>query len=113
MRWWQRLDEQGRRHASWLVVCGLIYIGHYLVYCIPQPFFIEDAAITFTYAEHLVAGEGLVTYPGGERVEGYSNALWTFLIALLYALGLPSWTSAKILGAVFGVLTPPDRKSVV
>ena len=107
MRWWQRLDEQGRRHASWLVVCGLIYIGHYLVYSIPQPFFIEDAAITFTYAEHLVRGEGLVTYPGGERVEGYSNALWTFIIALLYALGVPSWTSAKILGAVFGVLTLP------
>ncbi len=107
MSWWQRLDDRGRRHASWLVLCGVVYVAHYLVYCLPQPFFIEDAAITFTYAEHLVRGEGLVTYPGGERVEGYSNALWTFLLAALYGLGLPTWTAAKILGALLGVATLP------
>ena len=103
MRWWQRLDGSGRRHASWLVLCSIAYIIQYLVYTIPQPFFIEDAAITFTYSEHLVRGEGLVTYPGGERVEGYSNALWMFVLAGLYGLGLPTWTASKILGAVLGV----------
>ncbi|MFT5679267.1 MAG: hypothetical protein ACI8RZ_000171 [Myxococcota bacterium] len=106
-RWWQRLDDPGRRHASWIALCGVVYIAHYLVYCLPQPFFIEDAAITFSYSEHLIQGEGLVAYPGGERVEGYSNALWMFILAGLYGLGIPTWTSAKVLGAILGVATLP------
>ncbi len=105
--WWSRLDEHGRRHASVLLLIALGYLGHYLVYCIGQPFFIEDAGISFAYARNLVDGEGLVTYAGGERVEGYSNALWTFLIAAFYAVGVPAWSSSKLLGAVFGLLTLP------
>ena len=31
--------------------------------CIPQQFYVEDAGIRFSYAKHLVEGEGLV-YPG-------------------------------------------------
>ena len=102
-QWWRGLDDRGRRHASVIALISVGYIGHYLVYCLPQPFFIEDAAITFSYARNLVEGEGLVTWPGGERVEGYSNALWTFLMAALYALGVPMWTASKVMGAVFGV----------
>lgn len=105
--WWRTLDDPGRRHATLLALVSLGYLAHYLVYCWPQPFFIEDAGISFAYARNLVDGEGLVTYPGGERVEGYSNALWTFLMALLYALGIPLWTGAKVAGAVFGLLTLP------
>ena len=41
MRWWQRLDGSGRRHASWLVLCSIAYIIQYLVYSIPQPFFLS------------------------------------------------------------------------
>lgn len=107
MRWWRRLDDGQRRRATALALCGVVYIVHYLIHTIPQPFFVEDAAISFTYAKHLVEGEGLVTYPGGERVEGYSNALWTFLCAFFYALGLPMWTAAKFMGAVFGLATLP------
>jgi hypothetical protein len=83
------------------------YTAHYLVYCIPQPFYIEDAGISFAYAQNLVDGEGLATYPGGERVEGYSNPTWTFLIAFFYALGFPAFTTSKVLGWVFGVATLP------
>ncbi|MDP2307689.1 MAG: hypothetical protein Q8P18_16820, partial [Pseudomonadota bacterium] len=72
---------------------------------LPQPFYIEDSAISFAYARNLAEGEGLVPYPGGERVEGYSNALWTFLIASFYTIGVPVWTSPKLMGAVFGSLT--------
>ena len=106
-QWWRGLDDRGRRHASVIALISVGYIGHYLVYCLPQPFFIEDAAITFSYARNLVEGEGLVTWPGGERVEGYSNALWTFLMAALYALGVPMWTASKVMGAVFGVAVLP------
>jgi len=41
----------------------------------------DDAFISFRYAEHLVGGLGLVYNPG-ERVEGYSNFLWTLWSAL-------------------------------
>ena len=40
----------------------------------------DDAYISFRYARNLVDGHGLVYNPG-ERVEGYSNLLWTLLVA--------------------------------
>ena len=80
-RWFRAQDDQTRRHASVLVALGAAYLGHYLVYCTAQPFYIEDAGISFAYARNFVDGEGFATFPGGERVEGYSNALWTFLVA--------------------------------
>ena len=72
-RRWRELDQHARVQASLVFGIGLLGLVHYLVFCIPQQFYIEDAGISFTYAKHLVEGEGLVTYPGGERVKGYSN----------------------------------------
>lgn len=46
----------------------------------------DDALISFRYAQNLVAGNGLI-YNVGERVEGYTNFLWTMLAALVLALG--------------------------
>src|SRR5262249_6892870 len=46
----------------------------------------DDAYISFRYADHLVRGFGLVFNPG-ERVEGYSNFLWTLWCALGLRLG--------------------------
>jgi hypothetical protein len=46
----------------------------------------DDAFISFRYAQNLVAGHGLV-YNVGERVEGYTNFLWTMLAALALWLG--------------------------
>lgn len=106
-RWWRGLDVHQRRSVSALTLISALYVGHYLVFCLPQPFYIEDSGISFSYARNLVEGDGLVPIPGGERVEGYSNALWTFLIAGFYALGVPVWSSSKIMGAVFGVITLP------
>ena len=57
----------------------------------------DDGFISFRYAEQLVAGHGLV-YNVGERVEGYTNLLWTLLIAAAMALGIPPETSSKVLG---------------
>ncbi|MCS6840891.1 MAG: hypothetical protein RMJ54_16985 [Roseiflexaceae bacterium] len=48
--------------------------------------FTDDAFISFHYARNLVAGHGLVFNPG-ERVEGYTNFLWTMLAALTIWLG--------------------------
>ena len=40
----------------------------------------DDAFISFRYAENLAQGNGLVFNPG-EHVEGYTNFLWTVLLA--------------------------------
>jgi arabinofuranosyltransferase len=49
-------------------------------------FFQDDAYISLTYARNWVAGQGLVFNPG-ERVEGYTNFLWTALLAIPLRLG--------------------------
>jgi hypothetical protein len=47
---------------------------------------VDDAFISFRYADNLVRGNGLV-YNVGEKVEGYTNFLWVLLAALALKLG--------------------------
>lgn len=42
---------------------------------------VDDAGISFAYARNLVHGHGLVAQVGLAPVEGFSNPLWTFLVA--------------------------------
>src|SRR5438034_8934210 len=55
----------------------------------------DDAYISFRYARNLVHGLGLV-YNAGERVEGYSNFLWTLWCALGLRLGCAPETWANV-----------------
>jgi len=69
----------------------------------------DDAFISFRYAENLAHGRGLV-FNVGERVEGFSNFLWTVLLVPFIWLGLPHFEfglllAAKVLGAVFALAT--------
>lgn len=70
-------------------------------------FTIDDAYISFRYAENLANGHGLV-YNVGERVEGYTNFLWTVLLAAAVKLGVTPETASKVLGAACacGALVP-------
>ena len=66
----------------------------------------DDAMVSMQYADNLVDGRGL-TWSGGERVEGYSNLLWTLVMAGVHLLGLPpSKTSlaVMVIGALLLVL---------
>ena len=47
----------------------------------------DDAYVSFRYARNLVRGEGLV-YNVGDRVEGYTNFLWTMIAAVPLARGV-------------------------
>lgn len=49
----------------------------------------DDAMISMKYAKNLYAGHGLVWNPG-EYVEGYTNPLWTLIMAGFHGLGLPA-----------------------
>ena len=48
----------------------------------------DDAYISFRYAQHLAQGDGLVWNVGEPPVEGYTNFLWTVLLAVPETLGL-------------------------
>jgi len=65
----------------------------------------DDAFISFRYAQQLVNGNGLVYNPG-ERVEGYTNFLWTVLIAggMLLRIDPVVWTIVLGIGFFVGTL---------
>jgi len=48
----------------------------------------DDAMISMRYAKNFAAGHGLVWNPGGERVEGFTNPLWTLYMAALHLIPL-------------------------
>lgn len=67
---------------------------------------VDDAYISFRYAANLVQGHGFVFNPG-ERVEGYTNFLWTFLIALCGRLGFDIVKAGMCLGVIFACTAIP------
>lgn len=78
--------EGGR--ASWarraqlvgVVVATGLFVGHALLLDARLQ---DDAFISFRYARNLAEGRGLVWNPG-ERVEGYTNFLWTLIFAAAF-----------------------------
>ena len=64
---------------------------------------IDDAFISFRYALNLAQGNGLVFNPG-ERVEGYSNFLWTCLLAIALRAGLSPESAAPAMGMAASLL---------
>ena len=57
----------------------------------------DDAFITFRYARHLADGLGLVWNPG-ERVEGYTNFLWTVIVAAGMKIGADPVIFSQVAG---------------
>jgi len=72
--------------SLFIFLCIVSYIGVF-----------EDAFISFRYAYNLAAGHGLI-FNAGEHVWGYSNFLWTVLLALGLICGFPIAALAKYLG---------------
>jgi arabinofuranosyltransferase len=83
--------------AAVSVIIGLVYIYIYFWAC-------DDAFISFSYARNFARGLGLVFNPG-ERVEGYTNFLWTIIIAAGMRFGLDPVSFSEILGGFFGIST--------
>lgn len=65
-----------------------------------QRFIQDDAFISFRYAQNFINGEGLV-WNSNERVEGYTNFLWTILISGGIISGINPITCAYLLGLIF------------
>jgi arabinofuranosyltransferase len=64
----------------------------------------DDCFVSFRYARNLVRGLGLV-YNAEERVEGFTNFLWTLIIAGGIRLNLDPVMFSTTLGIVFEALT--------
>jgi len=64
----------------------------------------DDEMICMRYARNLADGAGLVWNAGGEKVEGFTNPLWTLAMAAFHLLPLPDSKMSicvQILGLVF------------
>ncbi len=95
------------------IVVQTVYVGRLVVGTAPglweSRWIQDDAYISFRYARNLVEGNGLV-FNAGDRVEGYTNFLWTMMAAVPLAAGsddpLPAMHRvARVLWfATYGVL---------
>jgi len=74
---------------------------------------VDDAFISYRYAQNLTAGHGLVFNPG-ERVEGYTNFLWVLLLAAGIKLGIKPEPVSIVLGvaSALGLIAVVARASV-
>jgi arabinofuranosyltransferase len=83
-----------------LAVAAAALVAHSLVF----NFVTDDAFISFVYSRNL-AEHGQLVFNLGEHVEGYTNFLWTVVLAVLYKLGLQPEITSRVLGTGFGVAT--------
>jgi arabinofuranosyltransferase len=92
-----------RQPKLYLLLSILIFSG--CSFQMNRPYILlDDAFISFRYAENLSHGFGLVFNPG-ERVEGYTNFLWTVILAACDRLGFNLISASKALSALAGVGT--------
>ena len=87
----RRADAGLGRATTVAIILGAIGAG--LVLAWRQASLVDDAFISFRYAENLARGRGLV-WNVGERVEGYTNFLWTVLLAL--GVRLTPWRAPSL-----------------
>src|SRR5262245_51500438 len=86
--------------AALLLAAVAVLIVHSLQF----DFVTDDAFISFVYARNL-ARHGELVFNLGERVEGYTNFLWTLLLALGLLVRVPAELSARVLGTLAAALT--------
>ncbi len=84
-----------------LGLAALALIAHSLVF----NFVTDDAFISFVYARNLAEHGRLVFNLGEHPVEGYTNFLWTVLLAGFLKVGLVPELMSRVLGTAFGVAT--------
>ena len=86
-----RLVDSRPTAALLIVVLALVALAWH------NRFVQDDAFISFRYARNLVEGHGLV-WNRGERVQGYTNFLWTVAIGGMMRLGADAVSASYLLG---------------
>ncbi|MFO0574422.1 MAG: hypothetical protein U1A78_10505 [Polyangia bacterium] len=94
-------EARGRWVAGLLlVVAAVVLVFHSLRF----NFVTDDAFISFVYAKNLVE-HGALVFNLDERVEGYTNFLWTLILALGMRLGVAPELSSRALGTLCAAVT--------
>jgi arabinofuranosyltransferase len=83
-----------------VVVAAAVLVPHARLF----DFVTDDAYISFRYARNL-ALSGELVFNLGERVEGYTNFLWTVILALGIKLGLGPVALSRFLGVALAIAT--------
>ena len=87
-----------------IMIGGLLLVaaGALVAHALAYSFVCDDAYISFRYS-HNFAYHNELTFNPGERVEGYTNFLWTLSLGLLLKLGLRPEVMSQVLGAACGI----------
>lgn len=93
----EREDDRWRRYLG--PTAPLLIYGAGVLVCLG--WVKDDAYISFRYARNLVSGRGM-TFNADERVEGYTNFLWTMLMAPFEWAELDLIQVCDILGPLLG-----------
>ena len=83
-----------------VVLATAVLLPHALLF----DFVNDDAYISFRYARNL-AEHGQLVFNLGEHVEGFTNFLWTLMLAVGIKLGVSPVLSSRFLGMAFGIGT--------
>ncbi len=88
------------RHAKAILIIAIVALT---ALAWMNRFVQDDAFISYRYAQNLAEGKGLV-WNEGERVEGYTNFLWTVVLAIPFLLNIDPVPFSMGLGlAVFPI----------
>jgi hypothetical protein len=91
-----------RERLAWLCT-ALVVVLCIAEFCAPIEQ-ADDAFISYRYALNLAHGHGLVFNPG-EYVEGFTNLLWTPLIAAWIKLGVHAPAASQIMSVTFAAVS--------
>jgi arabinofuranosyltransferase len=97
---WVRLTKRFFRRYYPFIVAAAVLVPHARLF----DFVTDDAYISFRYARNL-ALHGQLVFNLGERVEGYTNFLWTVILALGIKLGVGPVAVSRFLGVGLGIAT--------
>ena len=85
------------RDKGVIYVLLLLNIGVFCWHAYQYEYVQDDTYISLVYARNFIEGNGLV-FNAGEFVEGYTNFLWTLLLAIPHLLGIDPVRCAQGLG---------------
>ncbi len=91
---------EGKEWGKFFSFFFLLY-GFYLIF--KRSWVSEDAFITLRIVKNFLSGNGPV-FNIGERVEGFTHALWFFIISLFKSLGLTYKAAVIFPGLIFSFL---------
>ncbi|MDY7040559.1 MAG: hypothetical protein SVX38_06830 [Chloroflexota bacterium] len=85
----------------YLLLAVVILIGHGLFYSHALGYdTVDDAYISYRYAQNAARGYGLTFNVGERRVEGYTNFLWTVMMIPAFVFGINVTTMSIVLGVL-------------